>query len=200
MFAGERIKVLIVDDEPSILTQLARIAMAMGFDVVRASSAQEAIGEIDKADMLIADLKLNGDLTGGELVLDTWLSRRNGPCCVLTGITDREKEIDLIVRGADNVLWKPIPPAAIQAILNRYKRQVKDARLRVRLLHEIEELKKRISALEQVILDSQEDARKCRRRLFTSMSALGIALLAVVGLDASGSGLSDVVAKLISLF
>ncbi len=197
---SERIKVLIVDDEPIVLTRLARIAMAMGFDVARASSAQEAIEEMDKADILIADLKLNGDLTRGELVLDTWLSKRSGPCCVFSGVADREKEIDLLVRGTDNVLWKPASRAAIQAILNRYKRLVKDTRLRARLLKEISELKEKVMSLESLAKQTQEQTRKCQRRTFILASALGIMLVTVLGVDASGTTLAALISKLIALF
>lgn len=197
MIEKERIRVLIVDDDPSILTMLARIATAMGFDVIRASTAHEAIIEIDNADILIVDLKLNGDMAGGELVLDTWLSRRSGPCCVLSGHIDRKKEIDLFIRGADNVLWKPIPHAAIQASLNRYKRHVKDARLRVKLLHEVEALKLEISELRKEL---KEDVKTSRRRTMILSASLGFLLLVVLGIDASGTTIATLIGKLISIF
>ncbi len=187
-----RIKVLIVDDDPGILTVMSRVILAMGFDVARASSAQEAISEIDNADILLADLKLNGGIAGGELVLDTWLSRRSGPCCVLTGVADREKEIDLLIRGADNVIWKPVPTAAIQAVLNRYKRHIKSDRLRATLLHEINELKQEVADLKEVVKKSQ------KRHVMLTL-ALGIILAVVLGFDASGTTIADLISKLLSM-
>lgn len=188
-----RIKVLIVDDDPELLTAISRIITAMGFDVARATSAQEAISEIDGADILLADLKLNGGIASGELVLDTWLSRQSGPCCVLTGHVDRDKEIDLITRGADNVIWKPVPAAAIQAILNRYRRHIKSDRLRDRLLHEIEELKKEIAELKEAV-------RKAQKRSMALSLALGIILIVVLGIDASGATITGLISSILSMF
>lgn len=190
---SDRIKVLIVDDDPTMLTMLARITTAMGFDVSRASTAQEAIGEMDKADILITDLKLNGGVESGELVLDTWLSKRSGPCCVMTGHADRDKEFDLIIRGTDNVLWKPVPAAAIQATLNRYKEHIKNDRLRSKLLHEVEAMKEEIAELKQII-------KKSQRRSMALVSALGVMLLTVLGVDASGTTVATLISQLISLF
>ncbi len=190
---SERIKVLIVDDDPELLTAISRIITAMGFDVARATSAQEAISEIDNADILLADLKLNGGIAGGELVLDTWLSRRSGPCCVLTGVADREKEIDLLIRGADNVIWKPVPTAAIQAVLNRYKRHIKSDRLRTRLLHEIEKLKTEIAELKETV-------KKSQKRSMVLTATMGTILTIVLGIDASGTTIADLISKLLSMF
>ena len=192
MFDGENIKVLMVDDEPEILTLLARIATAMGFDVIRASSISEALEEIENADTMITDLKLNGDMTGGEIILDAWLSRRSGPVCILTGFADRAREVDLITRGADNVIAKPAAPAALQSILNRYGRRVKDARERGSLKLEIEALKVEVAELKKQIIAAQKKATKLTM-------TLGLLLVLSLGVDLPSGALSDIASKLFAL-
>lgn len=188
------VTILFVDDDAGVLQGFARVATAMGFNVISASMVQEAMANLSKADILIVDLKLSGEMTG-EIILDAWLGRRPGPCCVLSGHIDRSKEFDLIIRGADNVIRKPAPIAALQAILNRYSRHVNTARLQKRLLHEIKNLEDRIDSLEQTVLRTGKESLKNRKRFNLALVALAISLATVLGLDMTGA--LDIIGKLI---
>jgi len=102
-------RILVVDDDPSVLTTYRMILEQNGYDVVPAPSAQEArrILEGERPDLLLCDLSLDGKESGLE-VIECARRRHPGlPSSLLTGyaskdITDRAQRLGILV------LFKPI--------------------------------------------------------------------------------------------
>ena len=64
---------------------------------------------------------------------------------------------------------------------------------RHKLLKEIEEMRAEIATLKTLV-------KKAQRRAMALSSALGISLIVVLGVDASGTTVADLIAKIISVF
>src|ERR1700694_2611743 len=119
-------KVLIVDDERSLLDVLGQYLQDEGFDVIRASDGLTAVELFSTRhpDLVVLDLHLPG-LPGTE-VLKRIRAERDVPIIMLTARTD---EIDRVVGlelGADDYIGKPFSPrevvARVKSVLRRSER------------------------------------------------------------------------------
>lgn len=63
------VRVLLIDDEPQILSSLKRLLKRRGFDVSTAGSAEDALEQLQTVvpDVVISDFKLPG-MNGGQLL------------------------------------------------------------------------------------------------------------------------------------
>ena len=116
-------KILVVDDEPSILNLLSSYLKAEGYEVHTASDGNAALkaAKTYKPDLLILDLMLPG-LDGLEVL--SRLRRESDVYVIL--LTARTEETDKIVGlsvGADDYVTKPFSPreltARVKAALRR---------------------------------------------------------------------------------
>jgi len=116
-------KILIAEDEPSIVTSLEFLLRNAGYEVAVARDGEEALRLIGttRPDLIVLDLMLPG-ADGLELCRDL-RSRSNVPVIMLTA---RGEETDRIVgleMGADDYLAKPFNPrellARIKSVLRR---------------------------------------------------------------------------------
>ncbi|MEN6616554.1 MAG: response regulator [Syntrophorhabdus sp.] len=102
---SKRKNILVVDDDPDIISQLSRKLAADGYDVIAASDAYHAIQTIIRAkpDLIILDIMLPGG--GGLHVLQKIRAipgTSNMPVIVLTGSEDagiKQKMIDQNISG-----------------------------------------------------------------------------------------------------
>ncbi len=126
MYAMERKRVLVVDDEPDIVELVSYNLKKEGFEVSSASDGDLALARIKKADFdfLILDLMLPG-VRGMELcrILRNNPETRHIPVIMLTA---KGEEIDRIIgleAGADDYMTKPFSPrelvARVRAVLRR---------------------------------------------------------------------------------
>ena len=89
---GERLTILVVDDEPSVLLTNSMILRHHGYEVIGVATTREAKAALEEQrfDMLVCDLALEGSRSGLE-VLDFARSLYPGiPAVLLTGYSDRE--------------------------------------------------------------------------------------------------------------
>ncbi len=113
------IRVLFVDDEPSIILTMPAILKMHGFDVTSASTVNEALTHITSAqfDVLISDLNI-GEPGDGFVVVGAM--RRTQPQCVtiiLTGFPGIEAAMEAIRRQVDDFIIKPATiPSLIRLI------------------------------------------------------------------------------------
>jgi two-component system, OmpR family, response regulator RegX3 len=124
-------KVLIVDDERSLLDVLGQYLQDEGFEVLRASDGPTAVELFSTRhpDLVVLDLNLPG-LPGTE-VLKRIRAERDVPIIMLTARTD---EIDRVVGlelGADDYIGKPFSPrevvARVKSVLRRSERAEREA-------------------------------------------------------------------------
>ncbi|HVA24424.1 MAG TPA: response regulator transcription factor [Chloroflexota bacterium] len=124
-------RVLLVDDDPAVLSGLRRVLARRGFDVVTATNGEAAL-ELAKAikpDAVVLDVKLPG--IDGLTVCDELRAASNMPILMLTArdtVPDRVKGLD---HGADDYLIKPFDVqellARLRALLRRSKSGWRDS-------------------------------------------------------------------------
>mgnify|MGYP001559851134 FL=1 len=105
---GAPLKVLIVDDEPSVLLMLERCLTEAGCVVRRAASAEAgiAIARSEPLDVILTDLCLPG-MNGFEAI-GAFRGERGTPVLVMTGHNDSEFQKDAICFGAVGLIEKPV--------------------------------------------------------------------------------------------
>ena len=122
-------KILIVEDEPTLLETLKYNLMRQGYEVVTAADGARALltARAEKPDLVILDVMLPG-LDGFEICR---ILRQEMSLSILM-LTARDEEVDKIVGlevGADDYLTKPF---SMRELLARVKAQLR----RVRILRE----------------------------------------------------------------
>lgn len=117
-------KILVVEDEPSIREFEVTYLRDAGYDIIEASDGQAALEsfEKDKPDLAIIDInlpKMNG--------LDVCKAIRAGstmPILIVTAMDSDEDEVKGLAMGADDYIKKPFNPnvlvARAQALLRRH--------------------------------------------------------------------------------
>ena len=116
-------RVLVVDDEPQILTVVRDYLEHSGFEVLTAADGPSALRAIrgGRPDLLVLDLGLPG-LDGLDLARQV---RREGelPIIMLTARTEEADRVAGLELGADDYITKPFSPrelvARVRAVLRR---------------------------------------------------------------------------------
>lgn len=106
-------RILLVDDERSILLTLTAILQKNGFQVMSAASAQEAKEKLarNQFDLVITDLKMETDGAGFD-VLKTALEQPCKPATLLLTAYPVPQQ-EWTARGADGLLEKPTEMSAL---------------------------------------------------------------------------------------
>ncbi|WP_409289732.1 response regulator transcription factor [Peribacillus sp. SCS-37] len=117
-------KVLVVDDEESIVTLLQYNLEQAGFEVVTAMDGREGVKKAveETPDLVILDLMLP-EMDGLEVCKQLRQQKLNVPILMLTAKDDEFDKVLGLELGADDYLTKPFSPreviARIKAILRR---------------------------------------------------------------------------------
>ena len=100
-------RILLVDDEPSILMTLAAILQRNGFEVVTAVSAMQAKNKLAQGqfDLVITDLKMESDGAGFDVVKAALQQPYKPSTLLLTAYPVSKQEWS--AQGADGLLEKP---------------------------------------------------------------------------------------------
>lgn len=111
-------KILIVDDEPSILT-LARLGLRREFEVETAASGEEGLSCFERApaDCVVSDHRMPG-MTGVEMLAAIRAIAPDVPCILSTGYSaddDLRRAVQEI--GVERVLFKPWSPSELLGTL-----------------------------------------------------------------------------------
>ena len=102
-----QLRVLLVDDDPTLLETIKDLLTHSDYDVVTAICGQDAIEKLDSSiDLIISDVRMpNGD---GMFVLKEAKKKfAEIPILILTGFSDYKEE-ELTASGADQILHKPL--------------------------------------------------------------------------------------------
>ncbi len=102
-------RILVVEDEPSVLTTYCMILKQKGYEVVAAASSQEARRALDqnRLDLLLCDLSLEEKDSGFEVIQYARHHRPELPSLLLTGYASRDVS-ERAQRENVSVLFKPI--------------------------------------------------------------------------------------------
>jgi DNA-binding NtrC family response regulator len=107
--AGSKYRILVVDDEPSVLATYRMILEQKGYEVIPAASSEEAcrVLQTSPLDLLLCDLSLEKQ-DSGFAVIDYARRRRPGmPSLLLTGYASKDVS-DRAQHDGISVLFKPI--------------------------------------------------------------------------------------------
>ncbi|KEI71569.1 PAS domain-containing hybrid sensor histidine kinase/response regulator [Endozoicomonas elysicola] len=121
------LKVLCIDDEPEIIKGMTNLLSRWGCQVHSAQGYQEAIHSLDEMvpDLLMVDYQIGGQINGVDLVerARAMLGYEIGAVLVTANQQDglRQKCRELNI----SYLTKPVKPASMRAILNRYEAESK---------------------------------------------------------------------------
>jgi two-component system, NtrC family, response regulator HydG len=124
MARPERV-LLVVDDEPALLTLVDRAVAPAGFHTRLHTSAREALARLDEepADVALVDLQMAG--TGGIDVLRA-IKQTRPECAVIlmTGQATLESAIEAVKLGALDCLSKPLDLARLRQLLDEARADV----------------------------------------------------------------------------
>jgi two-component system OmpR family response regulator len=117
-------RVLVVEDEPTLAAQLSQALKAAGYAVDTADNGRDACftGEVEPIDAVVLDLGL--PLMDGITVLKRWRAKGlTMPVLILTARGDWHEKVAGIDAGADDYLTKPFHMeellARVRALLRR---------------------------------------------------------------------------------
>ena len=127
MADGAKAKVLVVDDEPTILEVVGRYMERAGYETYRAADGPEALrlAELYRPDLVVLDVMLP-EIDGIEVMRR--LQERPGPRTAVILLTAKGEESDRLVglrHGADDYVVKPFSPAELVARVDAVLRRVR---------------------------------------------------------------------------
>lgn len=164
-------RILIVDDEPSILRLLTEKLANEGFDCAACTCADEALALLDRQpfDAVISDLRMPGR-SGLDLLKIAHQTYPHMGFLMATGVDDIRVGIQAMKEGADDYLVKPFHPEAVVSSLNRA--------LEVKLLQrEIESYRKHLEDMvEHRTKQLQVASRRIEQTYDDTLEALAAAL------------------------
>jgi len=111
-------KVLVVDDEDKLRRTLELQLLDAGFDVDKASTAEEALPLIDRADLILTDFKLPG-MTGLEMLQIIRRMDSRVPVIVMTAYGTVENAVEAMKSGAVDFLLKPFSLDQLVAVVGK---------------------------------------------------------------------------------
>ncbi|HEX4339657.1 MAG TPA: response regulator [Polyangiaceae bacterium] len=130
-------RVLVVDDDPAFRGDLADAVRNDGYDVVLASSGEEALDMLaaQPVDCILMDLVMPG-MGGKEAtrrVKDSPVGR-DVPLIVITAVDDPQTVVDVLAAGADDFITKTVDFGLVRARVKAQlrRRQVEDEHRRAR--------------------------------------------------------------------
>ncbi|HZS60813.1 MAG TPA: HD domain-containing phosphohydrolase [Gemmatimonadaceae bacterium] len=114
-------RLLLVDDEATILTALAKFLRSRSFDVHTATSGDEALAKLSASGpfkLMLCDVRMPG-LTGVEVVSKALAIDPDLAIVMLTGVNDAPTATDALARGAFDYLLKPVELADLHQAIER---------------------------------------------------------------------------------
>jgi len=122
-------RILVVDDEPSILAAVVPLLRARGYEVYTATSGQTALDAVDRhtPDLVILDLGLP-DMDGAE-VCGRLREGRTLPILVLSARAAEADKVAALDAGADDYVTKPFGPQELLARLRAALRRAEPGTL-----------------------------------------------------------------------
>src|SRR5256714_1681143 len=140
MTDSKSLRVLIVDDEEVLRDVLEVVLRREGFDVVLASSGEEALNVLDTedVDLMILDVMLPG-ISGIDTLRAVRISNPNLPVVVITAFSSIDGAIEAMKHGAFHYIPKPFKNEEVILTVNKALEQRRLSRENERLRGELAE-------------------------------------------------------------
>ncbi|HBA85228.1 MAG TPA: hypothetical protein DCZ95_14160 [Verrucomicrobia bacterium] len=115
-------KILLVEDEPSVLDVMKKVMEKHGHVVFTAADGHRALKVFDTAepDLVITDIQMPA-MDGLTLLSEVREKNHEVIVVVMTGDESAATAVEALRRGANNYLWKPINIADLLSLLHRYE-------------------------------------------------------------------------------
>lgn len=116
--------ILVIDDEAAILKALRLIIEGWDYEVLTATSEEEALslleGRLHAPDFIIADYRLRANCTGADAIRHIrTLYKRPVPSLIITGDTAPERLKEAEAHGL-RLLHKPIQPSMLKTVISEF--------------------------------------------------------------------------------
>ncbi len=157
-------KVLVVDDEPIIRKVLRKTLMLEGYECKEASTADEAISELDKnsKDIVIMDVMMPGK-SGREALSVIREKYPDTAVIMLTAVADTSTVVQCMKEGAKDYLVKPLDPGLV---INSVEKALQIRELELELKHYQQNLESQV----------EEQTREIRKLFLGAIESLVNAL------------------------
>ncbi len=112
--------ILVVDDDPSVMTVTEELLRALGFGAASASSGAEALRrlEAERYSFLLVDMKMP-EIDGLELINQARESFLDISIIAMTAYADEYNYVDIITAGASDFIKKPVDLQELEAKIVR---------------------------------------------------------------------------------
>jgi len=127
----QKANVLVVDDEELYRRAIERILTRVGYNVLTARDASEALELVSDTtiDLVIADIQMPG-INGLELVRQIHEIEPDLPCIVMTGYNTPENSIEALQAGAFWYLEKPFEGETLDVVRRLVEQAIEHGRLK----------------------------------------------------------------------
>jgi len=111
-------KILVVDDDKSILRAFTRILQKNGYEVDVAETGKEALekAETGRYDLTLVDVRLP-DIDGTDLLPKMQNTMHEAVKIMITGFPSLENGVKALDEGADAYLVKPVKPEELLTLI-----------------------------------------------------------------------------------
>ncbi|MEK7365856.1 MAG: sigma-54 dependent transcriptional regulator [Candidatus Deferrimicrobiota bacterium] len=113
-------RVLVVDDEPMIVSLLSTVLREKGWDVTEARSGTDGIDQLDRSrfDVILTDLVMPGD-SGMDLLRAAKEIHPDVEVILMTGCATADTAIEAMRIGAFHYIMKPLKPEEVVNLLEK---------------------------------------------------------------------------------
>ena len=124
---AERLRVLLVDDNASVLRFLASAFSSNGCQVTTAATAEQALEQLsdDPFDLVVSDIKMPG-LSGLDLLRAVKGKQPGTPVVLITGVPSVNSAVFGLRHGAYDYLPKPFSVTEVKELIRRLRRDRAD--------------------------------------------------------------------------
>lgn len=115
---NNKVRILVIDDDKSILRTFTRILQKNGYDIDVAETGKEAIEKSKKAryDLALIDIRLP-DMDGTDLLVKIQQTMQDAIKIMITGFPSLETGVKALDEGADAYLVKPVKPEELLTLI-----------------------------------------------------------------------------------
>jgi DNA-binding response OmpR family regulator len=142
MIDSEKIKILIVDDDPTILKATEKIIKSEGYVVITAENGRDCLNSVEKEnpDIVLLDVVMP-DMNGREVAIQIKKKFKPAPLIILTSgveISSDKQSLGLEL-GADSYIPRPVPKRELIARVNAFSKIKLDEKKLKSMLEHVEE-------------------------------------------------------------